>query len=131
MTNVTNEIKKHEMNEAHKEDLDPLSFYKIRNSFDEISFKSTNRYGIYVEMPPETIQMFHLGIYDYLYQLFITELIGGTRKQFEDILKCTVVNFFTQVVNTYFPNTSNFRHRIRTRTHIQSGREKLEKVFDV
>ena len=45
-------FKKHEMNEAHKEDLASLYFYKILNAFEDTSFGSTDKYGIYGATPP-------------------------------------------------------------------------------
>ena len=68
------------MNEARKEESASLWLYKIRNVFDYISFLSTNKYGIYGATSTETLKMFHLGIFDYPYKVFITKLNGDTRK---------------------------------------------------
>ena len=70
--------------------------------------------------------MFHLIICDYLYQLFITSLSGDTRKQFKNLSKSTAVKLRAQVVIKDSPNVSTFRHGIRVRRQIQSGKEKLE-----
>ena len=70
--------------------------------------------------------MFHLIICDYLYQLFITSLSGDTRKQFKNLSKPTAVKLRAQVVIKDSPNVSTFRHGIRVRRQIQSGKEKLE-----
>ena len=56
-------------------------FYNIRNDFDDISFGSNDKYGICGATPSEDLQIFHLGICDYLYQGFITKLSGDTRKK--------------------------------------------------
>ena len=68
------------MNEARNEELASLYFYNILNAFEDTSFGSTDKYGIYGATPPETLHMLHLGICDYLHQVFITKLSGVTRK---------------------------------------------------
>ena len=68
------------MNEARKEERASLSFYRIRNDFDDISLNSTNNYRVYQLKTPYTLHMFHLVICDYLYQIFITKLSGDTSK---------------------------------------------------